>query len=589
MMEKVETTILRNLLYNDEYTRKVLPYIKLEYFQDYTQKVIFSEICSFVSKYNELASKEALLIEIENRTDLNETSYKDVTSIIDSLDDSPVEIQWLVDTTEKWCRDRAIYLALMESIQIADGNDEKRNRDSIPSILSDALAVSFDNHIGHDYLQDYQERYEFYQRKEEKIPFDLEFFNKITKGGISRKTMTILMASTGVGKSLTLCHMAAATLLQGKNVLYITLEMSEEKIAERIDANLLDVDIKDLVGLSKSIFDSKVSNITRKTQGSLIIKEYPTASAHVGHFKSLLKELELKKNFIPDVVIVDYMNICSSSRHKNNISGNSYGYIKSIAEELRGLAVEFNVPLITATQVNRCLGLDTLVKTKTGEEIKLRDIKVGQEILSHSGYVNVENVFPIEKQDVYEIVTKSGKKIVCSANHIFPTTNGEKNIKTGLSIGDSLFVRSDELISDVIVSLDLMGEQETIDITVSGDNLFFANDILTHNSGMNSSDIDLTDTSESIGGPMTADLLLALISTQELEELNQIMVKQLKNRYADPTIFRKFVVGIDRAKMRLYDVDQSAQQDILDSGQETEYNGEVHQTDLKEKFRSFTF
>jgi replicative DNA helicase len=460
-MEKVETTILRNLVFNDEYTRKVLPYIKPEYFQDYSQKVVFSEICSFVSKYNELASKEALLIEIENRTDLNEASYKDVTSIIDLLDDSPVELQWLVDTTEKWCRDRAIYLALMESIQIADGNDEKRNRDSIPSVLSEALAVSFDNHIGHDYLQDYEERYKFYQRKEEKIPFDLEYFNKITKGGISRKTMTILMASTGVGKSLTLCHIASSTLLQGKNVLYITLEMSEEKIAERIDANLLDVDIKDLVGLSKSIFDSKVSNISRKTHGSLIIKEYPTASAHVGHFKSLLKELELKKNFIPDVLIVDYMNICSSSRYKNNISGNSYGYIKSIAEELRGLAVEFNVPLVTATQVNR--------------------------------------------------------------------------------------------------------------------------------SGMNSSDIDLTDTSESIGGPMTADLLLALISTQELEELNQIMVKQLKNRYADPTIFKKFVVGIDRSKMRLYDVDQSAQQDILDSGQETEYNGEAHQTDLKQKFRSFTF
>lgn len=460
-MEKVETTILRNLIFNEEYVRKVLPYLKIEYFQDYAQKVIFFEIFSFVSKYNKLASKEALLIEVDNRTDLNETSYKEVISTIESLEDSPAELQWLIDTTEKWCRDRAIYLALMESIQIADGNDEKKNRDSIPSILSDALAVSFDNHIGHDYLNDYEERYEFYQKKEEKIPFDLEYFNKITKGGLSRKTMLILMASTGIGKSLALCHMASSVLLQGKNVLYITMEMSEEKIAERIDANLLDVDIKDLSDLPKSIFDSKVNNITRKTQGSLIIKEYPTASAHVGHFKSLLNELALKKSFVPDFLIVDYMNICSSSRYKNNIAGNSYGYIKSIAEELRGLAVEFNVPLATATQVNR--------------------------------------------------------------------------------------------------------------------------------QGINNSDIDLTDTSESIGGPMTADLLLALISTQELEEMNQIMVKQLKNRYADPTVYKKFVIGIDRAKMRLYDVDQSAQKDILDSGQEEEYNDEVHQPDLKQKFRSFTF
>lgn len=460
-MEKVETTILRNLIFNEEYVRKVLPYLKIEYFQDYAQKVIFFEIFSFVSKYNKLASKEALLIEIDSRTDLNETSYKEVVSTIELLEDSPAELQWLIDTTEKWCRDRAIYLALMESIQIADGNDEKKNRDSIPSILSDALAVSFDNHIGHDYLNDYEERYEFYQKKEEKIPFDLEYFNKITKGGLSRKTMLILMASTGSGKSLALCHMASSVLLQGKNVLYITMEMSEEKIAERIDANLLNVDIKDLSDLPKSVFDNKVNSIVKKTQGSLIIKEYPTASAHVGHFKSLLNELALKKSFVPDFLIVDYMNICSSSRYKNNIAGNSYGYIKSIAEELRGLAVEFNVPLATATQVNR--------------------------------------------------------------------------------------------------------------------------------QGINNSDIDLTDTSESIGGPMTADLLLALITTQELEEMNQIMVKQLKNRYADPTVYKKFVIGIDRAKMRLYDVDQSAQKDILDSGQEEEYNDEVHQPDLKQKFRSFTF
>ena len=587
-MDNVEFLILRNLLHNEQYVRKVIPFIKSEYFEDTNQRIVFEEILKFVHEYNQPATKEVLCIEVEKRQDINDASFKEITHLVGCLDDIPSEFNWLVDTTEKWCRDRAIYLALMESIHIADGKDDKKTRDSIPSILSDALAVSFDNNIGHDYINDYEKRYEYYQRTEEKIPFDLEFFNKITKGGISRKTMTIFMASTGVGKSLTLCHIASSVLLQGKNVLYITLEMSEEKIAERIDANLLNVDIKDLTDLPKSIFDSKVNTLSKKTHGNLIIKEYPTASAHVGHFKSLLNELSLKKSFVPDLVIVDYMNICSSSRYKNNISGNSYGYIKSIAEELRGLAVEFNVPLVTATQVNRCLGLDTLVKMKSGNNKKIKDLQVGEEILSHSGYVTVDHVFPVEKQDVYEITTKSGKKILCSANHIFPTTSGEKNINTGLSVGDSLFsIGQEEVLPDEIVSIKKIGEEETIDITVSGDNLFFANGILTHNSGMNNSDIDLTDTSESTGGPMTADLLLALISTEELENLGQIMVKQLKNRYADPTVHKRFVVGIDRSKMRLYDCEQSAQQDILDNGKDEEYDYEERKP--KKTFEGFKF
>ena len=459
-MEKIEFLILRNLLYNEEYTRKVLPFIKEEYFQDTNQKIVFEEIYSFISEYNNLPSKEVLYIEIDKRNDLNETTFKEVSSTIQCLDDVPVEEDWLISTTEKWCRDRAIYLALMESIQIADGNDEKKNRDSIPSILSDALSVSFDNHIGHDYLQDYEKRYESYTRTEEKIEFDLEYFNKITKGGIPRKTLNIALAGTGVGKSLFMCHMASANLLQGRNVLYITLEMAEEKIAERIDANLLNVDIKDINRLPKSIFESKVNSISKKTHGSLIIKEYPTASAHAGHFRTLLNELALKKSFRPDIIFVDYLNICSSSRHKANNSINSYTLVKSIAEELRGLAVEFNVPIMSATQTTR--------------------------------------------------------------------------------------------------------------------------------SGYGSSDVELTDTSESFGLPATADLMFALISTEDLEQLGQIMVKQLKNRYNDPTIFKKFVVGIDRAKMRLFDVEQSAQKDIVDSGNDEEYNNREDRS-LKEKFGGFKF
>ena len=458
-MEQVEFLILRNLLYNEEYLRKVLPFIKSEYFEDVNQKIVFEEIVSFVQEYNKLATKEILCIEVENRKDITDTSFKEIVHLIDNLNDVPIEMNWIVDTTEKWCRDRAIYLALMESIHIADGKDEKKNRDSIPSILSDALAVSFDNHVGHDYLEDYEQRYESYHKKEEKIEFDLEFFNKITKGGLPNKTLNIALAGTGVGKSLFMCHVAASVLLQGKNVLYITLEMAEERIAERVDANLLNVPIQEISELPRQIFENKVTNLAKKTQGTLIIKEYPTASAHSGHFKSLLNELALKKSFKPDIIFIDYLNICASSRYKGNLSVNSYSYIKAIAEELRGLAVEFNVPIVSATQTTR--------------------------------------------------------------------------------------------------------------------------------SGYGSSDVELTDTSESFGLPATADLMFALISTEELEGLGQILVKQLKNRYNDPTIHKRFVVGIDRAKMRLYDCEQSAQDDILDNGKEEEYDYEEKKP--KKSFEGFKF
>ena len=458
-MERIETTILRNLIYNEDYSRKVIPFIQPDYFESKSEKVIFEEIVQFIVKYGSAITIEALNIEVENRTDLTEDQIKEVRDINSSLNDSLVDNQWILDTTEKWCRDRAIYLALMESIHIADGNNEKKNRDAIPSILSDALAVSFDNNIGHDYLQNYEERYEFYHRQEDKIEFDLDYFNKITKGGIPNKTLNIALAGTGVGKSLFMCHVASSVLLQGRNVLYITMEMAEERIAERIDANLLNVPIQEITNLPKTMFESKVTNLAKKTQGTLIIKEYPTASAHSGHFKSLLNELALKKSFRPDIIFIDYLNICASSRYRGNSTVNSYSYIKAIAEELRGLAVESNVPIVSATQTTR------------------------------SGYGN--------------------------------------------------------------------------------------------------SDVELTDTSESFGLPATADLMFALISTEELEELGQILVKQLKNRYNDPTIHKRFVIGIDRAKMRLYDCEQSAQNDILDNSKEEEYDNE--ETKPKKSFDGFKF
>ncbi len=458
-MEKIEFLILRNLIYNEEYARKVIPFIKDEYFEDQKQNIIFQEISSFIQQYNKLATKEILSIEVEKRSDINDTLFSEIVDIISSFEDEVGELDWLIDSTEKWCRDRAIYLALMESIQLADGKDESKGRDAIPSILSDALSVSFDNHVGHDYLQDYEERFETYHRKEDRIPFDLEYFNKITKGGLPNKTLNIALAGTGVGKSLFMCHVASSVLLQGKNVLYITLEMAEEKIAERIDANLLNVNIQDITDLPKPIFDTKVESLAKKTQGTLIIKEYPTASAHCGHFKSLLNELALKKSFRPDIIFVDYLNICASSRYRANANVNSYSYIKAIAEELRGLAVEANLPIVSATQTTR--------------------------------------------------------------------------------------------------------------------------------SGYGSSDVELTDTSESFGLPATADLMFALISTEELEGLNQILVKQLKNRYNDPTVRKRFVVGIDRAKMRLYDCEQNAQEDIVDNKDVQEYNAKEEK--LKKSFDGFKF
>jgi len=460
MAERVPLTILKNLLNREEYTRKVLPFIKAEYFDERTDKVIFEEIGSFITKYDSLPLKEVLFIEIEKRTDITQDEFKLCEQLIVSLEPSDVDFQWALDTTEEWCKERAIYLALMESIKIADGQDEKKGRDSIPSILSDALAVSFDNHVGHDYIDDYQDRYAYYHRVESKVSFDLEYFNKITAGGVSNKTLNIALAGTGVGKSLFMCHFASSVLVAGKNVLYITLEMAEEKIAERIDANLLNTNIREISELPKSTFFKKINALSSRTNGKLIVKEYPTASAHVGHFRSLLNELALKKSFRPDIIFVDYLNICASSRYRSAVNVNSYSYIKAIAEELRGLAVEFDLPIVSATQTTR--------------------------------------------------------------------------------------------------------------------------------SGFTSSDPNLTDTSESFGLPATADLMFALISSDELEQLGQIMVKQLKNRYNDPTINKRFVVGIDRAKMRLYDCEQSAQDNILDKGDDEEYNNDDDKSS-KAKFSDFKF
>ena len=441
-MDRIEKVILRNLVYNEEYLRKVIPFVEPDYFNDRSERIVFEHITKYVAEYNSLITKEILKIEIEDRRDITQDEVKNIYGTINELEDIECDFEWLSDTTEKWCRDRAIYLALMESIKIADGQDDKKNRDAIPTILSDALSVSFNRNVGHDYLEDYEERYELYNKKESRIQFDLEYFNKITKGGLPNKTLNIALAGTGVGKSLFMCHHASAVLLEGKNVLYITLEMAEEKIAERIDANLLNVNIQEIVDLPKPIFEGKVTNLAKKTQGSLIIKEYPTASAHSGHFKALLNELALKKSFKPDIIFIDYLNICASSRFKGGSNINSYTLIKSIAEELRGLAVENNVPIVSATQTTR------------------------------GGYV--------------------------------------------------------------------------------------------------STDIGLEDTSESFGLPATADFMFALISTEEMEELQQITVKQLKNRYNDPTVNKRFVLGIDRSRMKLYDVELKAQSDLVDSGQEDE-------------------
>ena len=452
MTNRIEDTILTNLIFNEDYCRKVLPFLKDDYFANRTDKILFDQIYQFVDKYNNLPTKETLIIELGNRKDITEEEYKAIKQTINGLSYEENELQWLFDTTEKFCKDKAVNNAVLNGIKILDGKDKKRTPEAIPSILSEALAVSFDNHIGHDYIDDADDRFDWYHRTELRLPFDLQYFNKITKGGVPQKTLNVCLAGTGVGKSLFMCHLAASSILEGKNVLYITLEMAEERIAERIDANLLDVSTDDLHALPKTMFDDRVERLKSKSPGKLIIKEYPTASAHSGHFKALLNELALKKSFKPDVLFIDYLNICASSRFKGgNIS--SYFYIKAIAEELRGLAVEFKLPIFTATQTTR------------------------------SGFV--------------------------------------------------------------------------------------------------STDIGLEDTSESFGLPATADFMFALMTSEELDSLNQMKVKQLKNRYSDPAINRSFIIGVDRSKMRLYDVEQKAQ-NIVDANQEKEI-----ETDPYDKFSDF--
>lgn len=436
---RIETQILSNLINNEDYLRKVAPFLKPDYFTETDDRVVFGKISDYIQKYNDPPAKSALLIALQDDRSISEDLYVQCETLINSLNASEVNNDWLVDETEKFCKDKAVYNAIMDSIQIIDGSDKNRSPDALPSILSDALAVGFDNNVGHDYIENADDRFDFYNRVEEKIPFDLEFFNKITEGGLPNKTLNIALAGTGVGKSLFMCHVAAACIAQGKDVLYITLEMAEERIAERIDANLMNVPIQDLKDLPKKMFDDRVSKIKDRIDGRLIIKEYPTASAHAGHFKSLLEELKLKRGFEPDIIFIDYLNICTSSRFRAGSQVNSYTIIKSIAEELRGLAVEYDLPIVSATQTTR------------------------------SGYAN--------------------------------------------------------------------------------------------------SDVDLTDTSESFGLPATADLMFALISTEELEAQQQIMVKQLKNRYSDPTSNKRFMVGVDRSKMRLFDLTDEVQKSISDSGQ----------------------
>ena len=458
-MTRTEQTILKNLIYNEEFSRKVLPFIQTDYFSDRTEKLVHQEVTSFILKYNALPTFESLYLSVKEKNGLQDEEVKRFVEYLSELrpETEKPKLEWLVDITEKFCQEKAVYNAVLNSIHILDGKDKVHDKGAIPKLLSDALAVGFDTNVGHDYLQDSDSRYEFYHRKEERIPFDLDYFNKITKGGLPTKTLNIALAGTGVGKSLFMCHVAAGAMVQGKNVLYITMEMAEEKIAERIDANLLNVTIDELNDLPKDMFNKKVNKLKEMTTGKLIVKEYPTAAASVVHFRTLLNELNLKRNFIPDIIFIDYLNICCSSRVKPGASVNSYTYVKAIAEEIRGLAVEYNVPIVSATQTTR--------------------------------------------------------------------------------------------------------------------------------SGYTSSDPGLEDTSESFGLPATADFMFALISSEELEELGQMMVKQLKNRYSDPTHYKRFVIGVDRAKMKLYDVEQSAQ-DVVDSGQDKPINS-FGNNEKKSKFSGF--
>ena len=435
---RIEQAILSNLIHSEEYCRKVVPHLKRDYFADRKEAAVVSLLIKFFEDYNKPASPEVIQIEIGNLKGFTDKEIPEMQELVKLLDKAEPNQEWLIGQTEKFCKDRAVYNAILNSIKIIDGRDKTLQQDAIPSILSDALSVCFDNHVGHDYIEDASSRYDYYHRIEEKVPFDLDMFNKITKGGLSKKTLNICLAGTGVGKSLFMCHVAAGALSAGRNVLYIIMEMAEERIAERIDANLLNLTMDELKVVDRDIYESRIDKIAKKTQGHLIVKEYPTASAHAGHFRALLEELKLKREFKPDIVMIDYLNICSSQRMKQGGSINSYTYIKAIAEELRGLAVEYNVPIVSATQTTR------------------------------SGFTN--------------------------------------------------------------------------------------------------SDPGLEDTSESFGLPATADFMFALVSNEELEQLNQIIVKQLKNRYNDPNYYKRFIIGVDRSKMKLYDVEISAQAGLSDAG-----------------------
>ena len=454
----VESLILSNLVFNEGYGRKVIPFLKVEYFSSKNDRIVFDLISNYVNKYNSFPNVTALSIEIEQLININEDENKSLQLYVTSMEDQPADLDWLVDQTEDHCKDKAIFNAISNSIKILDDKAGGTSKGAIPSLLEEALAVSFDTHIGHDFFDDAEERYEFYHRKEERVPFDIDYLNKITKGGLPRKTLNVVLAGTGVGKSLFMCHCAAANLTAGKNVLYITMEMAEERIAERIDANLMNINLDQLAFMPRDTFQAKVQRMSEKVKGKLKIKEYPTGSAGAANFRHLLNELRLKKKFKPDIIYVDYLNICCSSRMKQGATINSYTYIKAIAEEIRGLAVEFNVPIVSATQTTR--------------------------------------------------------------------------------------------------------------------------------SGFTSSDIGLEDTSESFGLPATVDFMIAMMSSEELEGLNQIMFKQLKNRYADPTFMKRFVVGIDKAKMRLFNAEQSAQHDVVDDS--GSHNLSMDKKFSKETFKGFS-
>jgi len=458
--ERIEKTTLKNLLHNEDYTRKVLPFLKPEYFEDRSERILFSEIQKFIDQYNKRPTKETLEIDIGKRKDLNEEEYQRIVDLISTLNKEEIDLDWLTNTTEKFCKDRAVHNAVMDGIHILDGKDKNKQPEAIPEILRDALSVSFDRNVGHDYLLDIESRFDFYHKKENRVPFDLDYFNKVTKGGLPTKTLNVALAGTGVGKTLFMCHQAAAALSQNKNVLYITMEMAEERIAERIDANLLGISMEDLHMLNRKLFNEKIAKLQSKTTGTLIIKEYPTASAGANHYRALVNELALKRTFKPDLIFIDYINICASSRFKPGANVNSYTYIKAIAEELRGLAVELDVPIMTATQTTR------------------------------TGFV--------------------------------------------------------------------------------------------------STDIGLEDTSESFGLPATADFMFALISSEELERAGQMLVKQLKNRYNDPTLNRKFIIGVDRSRMKLFDIEQQAQ-NLIQPEQEkyVEHNLKEKEESPEEKYQKF--